>query len=286
LSRENMNDIRVTSSGSTVRVDFSPGGSKRSKYVRFKIDVPQDINLDLRTGSGEIEVVGNLTGGLRVHTSNGDITMDDVTGKVDVSTSSGDIRTGRISGTGYLKTSGGDIRVEDAAAELDVRTSGGNIKIGNVGKWLDANTSGGNILVGDVGGEARLSTAGGNIEVGRVRGGATINTAGGMVRLMSASGEVTANTAGGDIELYDITGAVDARTAGGDIFAEIMPKGVRRSSLVNAGSDIRLNIDPRAKGTIEARIRVDREYIRRAGSKNKGIFFRLRNPLVVQGGLL
>jgi DUF4097 and DUF4098 domain-containing protein YvlB len=243
-------------------VDFYPVRSRWTKHVRFKIDVPREFNLDLRTGGGEIEIVGGMKGNLRGHTSGGDITLDDLDGRVDMTTSGGDIRTGRLLGETYLKTSGGDIRVEDAGAELDVQTSGGDIRIGNVGKWLDASTSGGDIIIGDVGGEARLNTSGGDIEVGRVSGGARINTAGGTIQLQSASGDVHANTAGGDIELYDITGTVEARTAGGDIYAELIPKGTGRSSLVTAAGDVTLYLDPRAKATIEARIRVDRGWLK------------------------
>ena len=269
LSPDDVEVVQFSQSGGIIRVDFFPNGSRRSRDTRFRIDLPSDYKLELKTGSGDVKVLGKVQGEVRVHSANGDLTLDDVSGKVDLSTSGGDIRTGKLGDTAYLKTSGGDIRVDDAGSELDVRTSGGDITIGNVGKWLDGNTSGGNILVGDVGGEARLTTAGGNIEVGRVQGGARMSTAGGLIRLGSASGIVTASTAGGDLELYNITGSVDARTAGGDIVAEVNPKGTGKSSLVTAGGDIRLSIDPRAKATIEARIRIESTSVKWRSGNNK-----------------
>ena len=269
VSHDDVDAVQLSQSGGTIRIDFYPVGSRRSKSVRFRIDLPADYNVEIKTGSGDVDVVGDLRGDVRVHTANGDLTLDDVGGKVDLSTSGGDIRTGILGDVAYLKTSGGDIHVDDADSELQVQTSGGDIKIGNVGKWLDANTSGGNVTVGNVGGEARLTTAGGNIEVGRVQGGARMNTAGGLIRLGSASGVVTAHTAGGDLELYGITGSVDARTAGGDILAEISPRNTGKSSLVTAGGDIRLIIDPRAKATIEARIQTERTAVKWRSDRNK-----------------
>lgn len=251
FSHDEVDAVQLSQSGGTIRVDFYPIGSRRSKRIRFRIDLPADYNVEVKTGSGDVDVVGDLRGDVRVYTANGDLTLDDVGGKVDLSTSGGDIRTGKLGDVAYLKTSGGDI------------------KIGNVGKWLDANTSGGNVMVGNVGGEARLTTAGGDIEVGRVQGGARMNTAGGLIRLGSAWGVVTAHTAGGDLELYGITGSVDARTAGGDIKAEISPRNTGKSSLVTAGGDIRLSIDPRAKATIEARIRTERTAVKWRSDRSK-----------------
>lgn len=262
IDHDDVDAVQLSQTGATIRVDFYPNRSRRSKDIRFRVDLPADYNVDVNTGSGDIEVVGNVRGEVCFHTANGDLTLDDVGGKVDLSTSGGDIRTGILSDVAILKTSGGDVRVESAGSKLDVQTSGGDIKIGNVGKWLDATTSGGNIVIGDVGGEVRLTTAGGNIEVGLVQGGARLNTAGGLIRLGGASGIVLANTAGGDLELYDIAGTVEARTAGGDILVEITPKGAGKSSLVTAGGDIRLSIDPRAKATIEAHIRMDRQMVK------------------------
>lgn len=256
IDREDLADLSMTKTDNRIRVDYRPRGRRWSSRIRFEIDIPGRFNLDLRTGGGEIEVLGALNGNMRGKTSGGDMRVDDVSGELDLSTSGGDIRAGKIGGRGYLQTSGGDIRVESAVAILDVRTSGGDIIIGNVGNRLDASTSGGDIEIGDVGGDVSLSTSGGDIEVGRISGGATLTTAGGTIRLRSASGEVRARTAGGDVELENVTGSVEAETAGGDIMAELIPKGTGRSALITAGGRVTLYIPADARATIEARIRI------------------------------
>lgn len=257
-------DLRIRYEGGILRVDYDPRFSgwsiNRRKGMRFKIDLPAEFDLDLRTGGGDIEVVGNLAGDVRSHTSGGDVTLRDIDGEVELTTSGGDIRVGTIGGDVHLQTSGGDIRVEKASADLDVQTSGGDIRIGHVGKTLEAQTSGGDIAIEYVGGKARITTSGGDIEIYELSGNARITTAGGDIELRNAKGVIQAKTAGGELELLNVTGAIDARTAGGEVLAEIIPEGSKGSSLISAGGDIVLYVDPEARATIEARIHVDKRY--------------------------
>lgn len=253
-------DLRIRYEGGILRVDYDPRGwsMNRRRGLRFKIDLPSDFDLDLRTGGGDIEVVGNLGGDVRSHTSGGDVTLRDIGGDVELTTSGGDIRVGTVGGDVHLQTSGGDIRVEKASADLDVQTSGGDIRIGHVGNALEAQTSGGDITIEYVGGKSRIRTSGGDIEIGELLANARITTAGGDIELRDAKGELQVKTAGGELELLNVTGSIDARTAGGEILAEITPEGSKGSSLISAGGDIVLYVDPEARATIEARIRVDK----------------------------
>ena len=251
-------DLRIRYEGGILRVDYDPRGwsMNRRRGLRFKIDLPSDFDLDLRTGGGDIEVVGNLGGDVRSHTSGGDVTLRDIGGDVELTTSGGDIRVGTVGGDVHLQTSGGDIRVEKASADLDVQTSGGDIRIGHVGNELEAQTSGGDITIDYVGGESRIRTSGGDIEIGELLENARITTSGGDIELRNAKGELQVKTAGGELDLLNVTGSIDARTAGGDVLAEIIPEGAKDSSLISAGGDIVLYVDPKAKATIEARIHV------------------------------
>lgn len=253
-------DLRIRYDGGILRVDYDPRGwsMNRRRGVRFKIDLPSDFDLDLRTGGGDIEVVGNLGGDVRSHTSGGDVTLRDIGGDVELTTSGGDIRVGTVGGDVHLQTSGGDIRVEKASADLDVQTSGGDIRIGHVGNELDAQTSGGDITIEYVGGESRIRTSGGDIEIGELLENARITTSGGDIELRNAKGELQVKTAGGELDLLNVTGSIDARTAGGDVLAEIIPEGPKNSSLISAGGDIVLYVDPKAKATIEARIHFEK----------------------------
>jgi hypothetical protein len=263
IDPEELNDLKMSQTGNTVRVSFRPEWG--SHHVRFTFQIPSDYNTDLHTSGGDIQLQGNFRGLIEGATSGGDIRLGDVQGTVDMSTSGGDVIAGRITGTTKLRTSGGDIRMTNCSGDVDVSTSGGNITVGDVGKTLNARTAGGDIEVGNVGGEATISTAGGEIRVGTVTGSVTVKTAGGDIVLRGGSGMIRAKTAGGDINMTDLTGSVEAGTAGGDVRAELRPSGNGRSRLSSSGGDIILFLPANAKANIDALIDVrgrweDEEY--------------------------
>lgn len=67
---------------------FGNGGSSSS--VEYKINVPQKVDLDLRSTNGAIRVK-RVEGMLRLHTTNGKIQAEDIRGEVDASTTNGSI---------------------------------------------------------------------------------------------------------------------------------------------------------------------------------------------------
>jgi DUF4097 and DUF4098 domain-containing protein YvlB len=228
----------------------------RGDLVRLEISAPLQINMDLRTSAGDIDLRGPFNGQLQGSTSGGDVKMGSISGKVYMRTSGGDILVTSIDGDGTLKTSGGDINLEKCSGDLDIGTAGGEITVGSTGKSVKASTGGGSINIGDVGGSATITTGGGDIIIKKVVGGADLTTGGGTIDLSSASGKVTAKTGGGDISLNNITGSVDAKTGGGSIQAELIPSGTGSSRLLSSGGDLELSLPENAKATIEARIRI------------------------------
>jgi hypothetical protein len=256
LSEEDLEDLEMKMVENTVYVEFFGGDWRRSRHVRFVIDVPSEFNLDLATSGGDILVADRLQGTVTAATSGGDIGIDEVIGSVELSTSGGDIAARLVSGDMEAATSGGDIELGEVKGKLDVATSGGDIEVGGAGKDVNAKTAGGDIIVGDVGGDAELSTAGGDIQVGHVTGTAVLGTAGGDIEAGGAKGGIVAETAGGDITLAGITGFVDAETAGGDIEVALTPDGTRESTLETKGGDIILVLPAKAKASVEAEIRL------------------------------
>ena len=242
IDDEDLDRLKMTQSGNTVRVDFRPRsswGGWDGDQIRFDISVPADFNVQMKTSGGDLEVMGTINGRIDGSTSGGDITLNNVAGTVDMSTSGGDIKVGDIKGNVELNTSGGDITLRKVDGEAKVKTSGGDIRVESVGKKLEARTSGGDIEIGDVGGEANVSTAGGDVKVKKVSGDAKLKTAGGNINLDGASGKVEAGTAGGDIK------------------AELRPSGKGGSELATAGGIIRLAVPENSKVTIEALIRIE-----------------------------
>jgi len=260
IDEEDLDRLKMTQSGNTVRVEFRPRGNWGGwggSDIHFDISIPSEFNIDMRTSGGDLEVTGVINGRIEGKTSGGNITLADVTGTVDMSTSGGNVRVGNIKGSVELGTSGGDIDLKRVDGEARVRTSGGDITAQSVSKKLDARTSGGDIEIGDIGGSADVSTSGGDVKVGKVSGDAKLRTSGGNIYLNGASGDVEAATSGGDLDLQAVSGSIRGRTSGGDIKAELMPSGKGGSELKTAGGNIRLYIPENSKATIEADIRIE-----------------------------
>ena len=95
------------------RGGFWSGNWGNRLRLRFCITVPQQYNVDLKTGGGSIRV-------------------SDLEGSIVSRTSGGILQFGHVSGSVWGHTSGGSINVAGCAGPVTVDTSGGSIRIGRV----------------------------------------------------------------------------------------------------------------------------------------------------------
>lgn len=176
--------------------------------VHFDITVPEQYNLEVKTGGGRIIV-------------------DDIKGQVEVKTSGGSIRLGNIDGELDARTSGGYISVEDVTGNSYVKTSGGGIRVGKVKGNLEATTSGGGIDVDGVDGDLIAHTSGGHLKLLNVSGGLVGDTSGGPIvaeLTKQVTDRVELRTSGGGIQLSvpaDFKADLDASTSGGHVYTDI-----------------------------------------------------------------
>ncbi|MBI1807749.1 MAG: hypothetical protein HYR76_11935 [Ignavibacteria bacterium] len=255
LDEEEFDRLEMTSNGNTVKIR---GESDRwSGDTRVEVSVPSSFRVDVKTGCGNIEVKGPLSGIVNATTSAGDVLVGDIRGTIRVRTAGGNIQIGNVEGDIELRTAGGDILVGTVSGTAEISTSGGNIQIESVKRSLQAKSSGGDVRVGDVGVGAEIATLGGNVVLGKIGGGATLTTAGGDIDLQSAHGVVTTSTGGGNIRLADVAGSILATTGAGDVDAELIPTDHGSTMIVTGNGVIRLSVPEDAKATIEARIHVD-----------------------------
>lgn len=176
--------------------------------VRFDITVPEQYNLEIKTGGGRIEV-------------------SDIKGQATLKTSGGSIMLGNIDGKLDARTSGGSIKVEDVIGDTLVKTSGGNIRIGRVKGNLEARTSGGGIDVDGVDGNLIAHTSGGHLRLLNVSGSLVGDTSGGPIvaeLTRQLTDRVELRTSGGGIKLSVPAGFkanLDASTSGGHVYTDI-----------------------------------------------------------------
>ena len=176
--------------------------------VHFSIEVPEQFNLEVKTGGGHINV-------------------SDINGRATLKTSGGSIRLGNIEGELDARTSGGSIKVEDVTGNTFVKTSGGSIRIGRVKGNLEARTSGGGIDVDGVDGNLIAHTSGGHLRLLNVSGSLVGDTSGGPIvaeLTRQVKDRVELRTSGGGIKLTvpaDFKADLDATTSGGQVYTDI-----------------------------------------------------------------
>ena len=197
--------VRVDYTNGTLRIigpkrtfDFS----KKTKSVDVSIELPTGSHVSAQIQAGDIRCTGQLgqsrlktsagnvelerTGPLRLDTSAGHITADDITGNAEISTGSGKIQIGQVDGTAVIKNSNGDTTIDTVTGDLRVRAANGDIHIEHARAGVDAKTSNGSIHLGEVNhGLINLGTAMGDLNIGIAEGTAAwleINTGFGKVR--------------------------------------------------------------------------------------------------------
>lgn len=245
--------LSMEQNGNSIEVVFE---GEDSDEVEFEVMIPSDLNLELSTGGGNIELKSDLKGKIHASTAGGNISTKNINGKADISTAGGNIKMGDINNNADISTAGGNVKVGNITGTADISTAGGNIKVSSVSNSAIISTAGGNISIGNIDGNADVSTAGGNISVDKVSGSAEISTAGGNIKLDGATGTVEANTGAGNIKLINIKGSVEANTGAGNIYAELIPKGNNNSELNSGVGDITLKVPETASVTIVATIQV------------------------------
>lgn len=154
--------------------------------ISYLVLVPRDTDLQVRTGSGDVEV-------------------GDLQGPVSAETGAGEIRIGRVSGEVRVRTGSGDVELVESAGAT-VRTGSGRIRVRSAG-----------------GGRSELTTGSGDVDIENASGPLRVRTGSGRITVVGEPRESWELGAGsGDVSI-DVPPAaafnVDIHTGSGDIAA-------------------------------------------------------------------
>jgi hypothetical protein len=139
----------ITQSGNTIRVGET---TDRSLYnnisIDYEITAPASVALNLRSGSGDVEVehVGRF---------------------LSATSGSGSVRAHGIHGPADMHSGSGDIELQqEAAGEVKAQTGSGSVRINGLDGELTARTGSGDIEAnGHLTGAARLSSGSGSVHL-------------------------------------------------------------------------------------------------------------------------
>lgn len=201
------NDYQLRSSGVTLTLgprDNELRGDDRA----MELDLPRGVRLVVTTRSGDVDV-RDITGGVEVHSTSGDVRLDRVGRRVIVETVSGDVF---VSGGDQVRTRtvSGDLELRDVQGEVEVHTTSGNARIdGRDVARLSVEAMSGDVQFNgefDAAARVQVSTHSGDVML-RLPGGAS-----GRLEFSTVTGELAA---GGPITLLpgDQSGSRRGRSA-------------------------------------------------------------------------
>jgi hypothetical protein len=149
--------LRAVKEGDEVRIDGNcPHISFGPCHARIVIRVPQDTDVDVSSGSGDVTASG-LAGPVKLETGSGDVNATGLTGDADLHTSSGDVNVRGLRGDTSLRTGSGDINAEDLASDDAVAdTASGDVELefSLAPELVDASTASGDVSISVPEGEA------------------------------------------------------------------------------------------------------------------------------------
>jgi hypothetical protein len=159
---------------------------------KLEFGVPDNVEIEVRTSVGDVEVDGLANVAVQVRTSTGSVEMDSIQGDVEVTTSTGEVELEGIEGSVETRTTTGSIEMQWVRGPVSVRSSTGKQ------------------ILEDVQGDIEATSTTGRIELIRTSGAVALKTSTGDQRgsdvLLSGPSRFESTT--GDIEI-DIEQEVD-----------------------------------------------------------------------------
>jgi|CXWL01.1.fsa_nt_gi DUF4097 and DUF4098 domain-containing protein YvlB len=211
---------------STACVLDARGESAQGTFTRT-LTVTGPAQLEIETGSGEIEVATGESGAVKVegHISAGWSLWDGYDAEDRVRTvresppieqSGNDIHIGRWPRWNNVRIS--YLVTVPKDTNLRVRTGSGDVRIGDLEGPVSAQAGSGEIRVGRIAGAVRVRTGSGDVELIEGTGGVNVSTGSGEVSVrIAGAGRSELSTGSGDVEVAGAAGPLRIRTGSGAI---------------------------------------------------------------------
>lgn len=194
---------------------FGEINSGSRAYVDYTIRIPRTSELEsIRTSSGSI-VVHDVHGDALLQSSSGDIAASGMDGSVKMGSSSGRIFATQCR-LRHVHSSSGDIRLQDVGGDFRLESSSGGVNLSGSDGRIDAHSSSGDYTVTGARGPISIETSSGCIRVDNSVL-STIHSTSGDVLLRNVSGDMSIRTSSGTMQVSGSGGSVDAQSTSGSI---------------------------------------------------------------------
>jgi DUF4097 and DUF4098 domain-containing protein YvlB len=132
----------------------------------WKLTVPDNLDIQFTTGSGDVEVAG-LALELEATTGSGKLVFTSLSGEVEGTTGSGDVELENVRGAIRATSGSGHFRVAKSTGELTLTSGSGDLRLTESKATFRVTTGSGNITGGtiSVDGSSSFTTGSGDAEV-------------------------------------------------------------------------------------------------------------------------
>jgi len=189
IQGDSQDRITLKRSGDLLTIEVDNDGSFFSNRLpgSMVLHVPKLCDLDLRTGSGRIQVEGLEEGKLILESASGDLVARNLQRKGRFNSASGSVTLTNISGAVRISTASGSIRGKDLGVGTEAKSVSGSIELQNPVGALRLGSTSGSLFVKDwmAYSDSDFSSISGSI---RIQG---INQADFSIQAGSTSGEIS-----------------------------------------------------------------------------------------------
>ena len=132
LKRQGNGAVLVSQFKNSIR-----GISFRERVINLTVRMPEDLDLEVDDGSGEIEIA-QLRGDILIDDGSGTITIRDIGGDVEIDDGSGTIDISGVSGS---------VTIDDGSGTIDVSNVGENVEVSDGSGSIYIDTIGGDVII-------------------------------------------------------------------------------------------------------------------------------------------
>lgn len=168
----------------------------------YRLKVPREVALDLRSANGSIRARG-VDGGVRAVSSFGAVTVEAVRGSVDARSDNGAVDVKEITGEVQARSSFGWVRVTKVHGPVTAHSDNGRVDIRDIQGGVEAGSGFGAVVLKDVTGEVQAESANGGVEAEGIEAAdrARLKSSFGSVRFAGAAQTLSAESDNGSVTL-------------------------------------------------------------------------------------
>lgn len=142
---DDADDWVIEQLGDSVTIHPEERRRRRVRSARVLVELPAGSDLDVKSASADVVLVGDL-GATRIRTASGNVQTGAVT-RLDVNTASGAARATSVSSTASCSTASGDVEMGDVGGRLTVSTASGDVQVARASDDVQIGTASGDVRI-------------------------------------------------------------------------------------------------------------------------------------------